>query len=156
LTFRGAGQFLRRWRDGSRMAWRLLDAVPLAATSYSAIQCSLITAFRNLGNGRQKRLQTARPTIISQAGSVAYRVEARFRYDLTEPSPPTSVASNASNVWDTAVWDTALWGGAFQTQQPVIGLTGMGPDAALAIRLATTSRTVLVGVDLQFTEGGMF
>jgi hypothetical protein len=50
-----------------------LDAVPLAATSYSAIQCSLITAFRNMGDGRQKLLQSARPTIISQAGSVAYR-----------------------------------------------------------------------------------
>lgn len=132
-----------------------LDNVNLAASSFSAVQCSLITAFRNLGNGRQKQIREIRPTVISEGGAVAITAEARFRYDLSEASAPISVPTNASNVWDTAVWDTAAWGGAFTTQQPVFGAAGMGPDAAVALRLAATSRTVLVGIDVAYETGGM-
>lgn len=133
-----------------------LDAVDRAVTTFTPIDCSMVSAFRNNGNGRQKQIGTIRPTVISAAGSVAISVQARYRYDLSEATRPTSTASNASNVWDTAVWGTALWGGAFQTQQPVFGATGMGPDMAVAFRMETTSRTVLVGLDVTFTEGGQF
>jgi hypothetical protein len=132
-----------------------LDNLNLAATSYSSIDCSLITAFRNMGNGRQKQIQIIRPTILSESGVNALSSAARYRYDLTEVSPPSSMPSNASNVWDTALWDTAKWGGAYQTLQSSTGAVGMGPDAAVACRFSATSRTVLVGFDVVFTQGEM-
>jgi hypothetical protein len=130
-----------------------LDNVDRATTTWTAIQCSGITAFRNLGNGGQKQLQMVRPTIISEGGSVPYSVQAKYRYDLNELSQPSANPANASNVWDTAVWDTALWGGAYQTQQAPSGATGMGPDVAIAFRMAVNSRTVLTGFDVLFTQG---
>jgi hypothetical protein len=87
-----------------------LDNVNLAVTSFSSIDCSLITAFRNMGNARQKQIQIIRPTIISESGSVALATEARYRYDLSEAGSPTAMPSNASNIWDTAIWDTAIVG----------------------------------------------
>jgi hypothetical protein len=132
-----------------------LDNVNLAATSYLSIDCSLITAFRNMGNGRQKQIQIIRPTIISESASVATSTAARYRYDLSEASSPTAMPSNASNVYDTALYDTALWGGTYQTQQSSSGAAGMGPDAAVACRFSATSRTVLVGFDIVFTQGEM-
>lgn len=132
-----------------------IDNLNLAQSSYSAVQCSLITSFQNEGNGRQKQLQSIRPTVLSESGA-AINASARYRYDLTEASAPNSSSTNASNVWDTGLWDTARWGGAFQTQQIVFGASGMGPDVAVAIRIAATSRTVLVGVDVTHTEGGQF
>src|SRR6185369_5567338 len=129
-----------------------LDNVNLAASSYSSISCSGITAFRNGGNATQKQVVMIRPTIISEGGSVANTFEARYRYDLTEASPPISFISNASNLWGSGLWGTALWGGGFVTEQPASGASGMGPDAAIAFRLEATSRTVLTGIDVVFTE----
>ena len=131
-----------------------LDNVNIGATTFSAIDCSLITAFRNLGTGFQKRAQTIRPTVISESGAVPISVAARFRYDLTEATQPVATPSNNSNVWDTALWDVATWGGSYTTQQPVFGATGCGPDAAIAFRCYATSRTVLIGLDVAFDEGG--
>lgn len=132
-----------------------LDNLNLAATSFSTIDCSLITAFRNGGNANQKMALSIRPTVISEGGAVPISVEARYRYDLSEAAIPSSAPSNDSNVWDTALWDTARWGGTYATQQPVIGATGMGPDVAIAFRCAASSRTVLVGMDIVYSEGGM-
>jgi hypothetical protein len=132
-----------------------LDNVNLAVTSFSPIDCSLITAFRNMGNARQKQIQMIRPTIISESGSVALATEARYRYNLAEAGSPTAMPTNNSNIWDTAIWDTAIWGGSYITQQTASGGVGMGPDAAIACRFSATSRTVLVGFDVVFTQGEM-
>src|SRR6266850_445791 len=132
-----------------------LDNVNLAATAFSLIKFSGITAFRNGENPRQKQVKEIRATYLYEGGVLATTEEARFRYNLTEATAPNPVASNSSNVFDTALFDFATFGGDFATQQLPRGACGMGPDVAIAFARSAGSRTVLVGIDVVFEEGGV-
>lgn len=122
------------------------------ANAYTAIDCSGITRFSNEGRGTQKQITQIRPTIISEGGSISIGAEARYRYNLTEATAPAAATNPGGSLWDSAVWDTSVWGGAYSTQQNLGGAVGMGPDAAVAFRLSVTSRTVLIGFDIEYTE----
>jgi len=132
-----------------------LDNVNLAATQFSLIKFSGITGFQNGENARQKQISEIRATYLYEGGLLATAEQARFRYDLTEVTPPSPVPSNNSNVFDTALFDTAVFGGDFATQQIARGAAGMGPDMAVAFAGSAGSRTVLAGIDVSYTEGGM-
>ncbi len=121
--------------------------------AYAAVQWALMTGFRNLGNSRLKRVQMIKPTILSENTSPEYRAEARYTYNFNEVA---SVAGGtvSSDEWDGGVWDTTTWGGEFAASQATTGAVGMGVDVALAIRGTATSRTVFVGADIFYDEGG--
>lgn len=136
-----------------------VDGVTLAdPNAYSAIEWSCLTRFENLGNGRQKRIQIIRPTIVSAIAGQAFAVAARYKYDFSELAAVTP-AVPASGAWDSSVWDTSVWGGAdgsgYAPQQEVRGAIGVGTDVAIAIRGSSVGRTILVGVDIGFTQGGV-
>lgn len=120
--------------------------------AFAAITCSGVTRFSNLGRGTQKQLTQIRPTIISEGGSISQTAQARYRYDLTEAIPPAGATNPGGSLWGSAVWGVSLWGGAYSTVQNVGGAVGMGPDAAVAFAMAVTSRTVLLGFDVEFIE----
>jgi hypothetical protein len=131
-----------------------VDGVTLAnPNAYSAIQWSVLTAFRNLGNGRQKRVHLIRPTILSENTAAEYGAQARYKFDLTEIAS-VSGGTVTSDEWDGGVWDTATWAGEFEATQATTGTTGMGVDVAIAVRGTATSRTVLAGIDITFEQGG--
>lgn len=130
-----------------------VDGVTLAdPSSYTPIICSGITRFDNLGRGTQKQITMQRATIISEGGNVQQSVSARYGFDLTEADPPTATAASGAPGWDSAIWDVATWGGAYAAQQIVGGMTGMGTAFAIAWKLSVTSRTVLIGFDLEYIE----
>lgn len=122
--------------------------------TYTAVDWSLLTAFRDLGNGRRKQMKLIRPTIISLSTQPAVSVEARYNYDMTEPDAPALNPSAAGEGWDVGVWDTAVWGGAYNTSRNAWGASGMGVDVAVAIRGKAVSRTVLVKIDVGYIQGG--
>lgn len=131
-----------------------VDGVSLADPgSYTAVQWSLITAFGNLGNGRKKLVKRIRTTIISETQNPAYKAEARFGYDLREVAPVTA-SPPGDGEWDAAEFDSGVWGGEYTASQRVTGLVGCGTDVAIAIRGAATGRTILVGMDVTFEQGG--
>jgi hypothetical protein len=66
-----------------------------------------------------------------------------------------TVPATSGALWDTALWDVGFWGGTYATQQAPGGSSGMGPDAAIAWMIKAVSRTVLVAIDVAFTQGGM-
>lgn len=132
-----------------------VDGVELAnPNTYTPVQWSLLTAFQSLGNGRQKRVHLVRPNILSLTGDADYQVAARYNFDLSE-LPPVSVSTGNAEGWDTALWDVATWGGAYFPSQEVRGTVGMGSRAAIAIRGASSTRTVLVDLEVFFDQGGM-
>jgi hypothetical protein len=132
-----------------------VDGVLLASPgSYSPINWSLLTGFSNLDSPKQKRVHAIRPTILAQGGSVSHEAQAKLRWDLTEMSPPDNVIATSGSVWDTALWDVATWGGAYQAQQVMFGATGVGPEVAIAIRGAASSRMTLTGIDVRLELGG--
>lgn len=131
-----------------------VDGVLLSdANAFTPIDCSGITRFQNNGRGSQKQIMQARATLISEGGSISQNVEARYRFDLTEAAKPSgAVANPGTATWDSAIWDQSKWAGAYATQQDTGGMVGMGPDFAIAWRLAITSRTVLIGFDFEYIE----
>jgi hypothetical protein len=130
-----------------------LDGVVLSDVNASTpIICSGITRFDNLGRGTQKQVTQIRPTIISEGGTISESIEARYRYDLTEASLPEETTNPGDSLWDSAVWDVAKYAADSSTQQNMGGAVGMGPDAAIAFKLAVTSKTVILGFDIEYFE----
>jgi hypothetical protein len=132
-----------------------VDGITLAdPNTYTPVQYAMLGAYQNLGNGRMKRVQMIRPTILSESFSPSYQARAKYRFDLTELAP-VSVGTNGRGSWDTAVFDSDVWAGEYQATQAANGASGMGVDVAIALRGAATSRTVVVGFDVMFDQGGM-
>lgn len=135
-----------------------VDGVLLAdVNSFSPIYWSALTGFTNMGSPVQKQIHMMRPTLLSAGGSIPYEIAARYRWDLSEIAaisvqPPAS-AGNAW-IWGSATWDLSVWGGSFTADQPVRGAYGMGPEVAIAIRGAASSRMTWTGVDAQWESGG--
>lgn len=119
------------------------------------VQWSLLTSYQNLGNARVKRVHMIRPILLSEQPSPNVEVQAKFGFDLSEPSPSlATVSPGESGTWDTAVWDVDPWAGDLVPYQPLSGASGMGRDVAIAVRGRATSRTTLVGFDVFFDQGG--
>lgn len=123
-------------------------------SAYTPVQWSLLSAFTNLGNANHKQIQLLRPTILSDSGRPAYETAPRYRYDFTELAP-VSATGGGAGTWDNSTWDSDVWGGEYQASQQLRGGTGLGVDMAVAVRGTATARTVLVGVDIMFTQGGV-
>jgi|GEM_PF-2380920 len=122
--------------------------------AYAPVQYSLLTSFQGLGNGRQKRVLTIRPTILSQGSLVQPQATAKYRYDISEPAAPSGSGAAGAGTWDNATWDASTWAGAYAAQQNPQGAAGMGPEVAIAIRGSATSRTSIVGIDVIYDMGG--
>jgi hypothetical protein len=131
-----------------------VDGVTLAdPNSYSTVNWSLLTGFSNLGVPNQKRVQLIRPTLLSQGGAISHEAQARYRWNLEEIAG-VSASPGSGALWDSALWDQAVWGGQYQAQQRVFGASGVGPEVAIAIRGAASSRMTLTGIDVALDVGG--
>lgn len=132
-----------------------VDGVTLAdPNSFSPVAWSLLSAFRN-EDGRAKRVQMLRPSVMSEGAVPAVQATAKYGFDISEPPPPAgSVVSDGSATWDHATWDADVWGGDYSSLQPLSGATGIGRDVAIAMRGSAIARTVIVGCEVLFDEGG--
>lgn len=82
-------------------------------------------------------------------------------YDLTSESP-TGADRLTGETWylisapddDTGTWDVEVWHDTPRPAHGFRGAVGMGRDFAIALRGVARSRTVLVGIDVLYTQGG--
>jgi hypothetical protein len=123
--------------------------------SWDPVKWSVLPAFRNLGNSRNKQVQMMRPIILSETPNANVRSTARYDYNVLEPAYVTGNGGGGDGAWDSAVWDAAVWGGAYSTTQALSGATGMGRAVSIAMQGNAIGRTVLVGVDVLFKQGGL-
>lgn len=130
---------------------RQLVATPAVS---DPIEWSVITPFT--GNGHNVQVKGIRPNFLSQDGVPAWNANARYNYDLTELASVAEGAASGSSSWDVGLWDSATWqselGNADYRSK---GATGSGRDFAIALRGTSNGRTVLVGVDVFFQQGGL-
>lgn len=122
--------------------------------SFDSIGWSLLTAFQNLGNARQKKVEMIRPTLLSQTPNASVECTARYGYNFLEPSAPSGTGGGGDGAWDSSTWDSTVWGGDFTPTQSIKGATGLGREVAIAVRGNSISRTTLVGIDVFFNQGG--
>lgn len=120
--------------------------------SYSAVDWRVITAFQSLGSARMKQVEEIRPTFLADAAVPAYTAQARYNYDLSDAP---AIAPDTSTGWDASLWDVAVWGGDLSPVQKLGGAVGMGTTVAIALRGSSTCRTILVGIDVLFRQGGL-
>lgn len=132
-----------------------LDDVPLDASTYTAINWSLLTRFHNAGTAARKRVEHIRPVILSGQQSPAVQCVARYDYNIAEADTPSGSGSGGSGSWDEAEWDEALWGEDYEAGRIFQGATGMGRDVAIACRGKAVTQTALVGFDVFYNQGGL-
>jgi hypothetical protein len=131
-----------------------LDGILLAdANAYSPIQWSVLGAFSNLGRPTLKRIHLIQPRVLSTGGAQAFQAAARYGFDFSEITGSALGQSASGSVWDGALWDHATWSGGFQPQIQTMGASGIGIEAAIALRGQSKSRTTIVGTDVWFDEG---
>jgi hypothetical protein len=122
--------------------------------AYSPIYWSVLTGFTNMGRPTNKQIHFLRPTLLSRGGSIPHEIAARYRWDLEEIAAISATPTPSGSLWGTALWDAAVWGGSFSAAQPVHGAYGIGPEVAIAIRGAASSRMTWTGTDVCYEEGG--
>ena len=137
-----------------------LDGVTIAdPNTFSPIDCSLLTSFQNAGSPALKRIHQITVRTISRTGSIPLNAEARFGFDYSEAAAPIGTGPFTPGTWNNALWGpgagAGTWGGAYAPQRYVFGGAGIGAEAAVAVRFKTTSRTVLVGIDVAYESGGI-
>lgn len=125
------------------------------ASSFTPVQYSLLTAYQNLGNARNKRVALVRPIMLSEGPAPLVQAVAKFDFNLLEGAPPAGGGTNAAGTWDNATWDTDVWAGEYAPSQPLQGASGMGRDVAIAVQGSAVTRTTLVAVDVFYTQGGV-
>jgi hypothetical protein len=131
-----------------------VDDVPLGdPSSFTPVEWSLLSSFQ--GDGRNRQVQMIRPILLSETPSPAVDCVAKYDFDLSEPLVPDGTGGGGDGTWDASTWDTTVWGGDASVSQALVGATGMGRKVAVAARGLATGRTVLVGFDVLFTEGGL-
>lgn len=131
-----------------------VDGVTLASpTAYTAIDWSVLSAFRNLGTPREKQVKLLRPILLGGSSAPTLQAYAKYNYDMSEPTAPGAIAGVSG--WDVGLWDSSTWDADYKAATPIGGAVGMGRDVAIAVRGSATSRTILVGVDVVYEQGGV-
>lgn len=131
-----------------------VDEVSLANPSdFTAVNFGVLTPFRN-GNGRMKKVEFIRPTLLSEQPGVAVSANARYGYSLSELPAVQPVAASGASSWDVGTWDASAWQDDYTATQAFISAEGYGADMAIAVRGRAICRTVLVGIEVFFSQGG--
>jgi len=133
-----------------------VDNVQLAdPNTYTPVSWSVIHSFQTLGNAQQKRVHFLRVNLMTETANVPISVAPRFDYDFTEAPAPESVSSVTGALWDTAIWDEDEWGGDYGSTSRLWGASGIGRAVSVAIRGTSTGRTILMGTEVAFDQGGL-
>jgi hypothetical protein len=123
--------------------------------AYNPVSWSFLTGFSQLGTTAFKRLLGIRVSVISQTSTIAVKAVGKTRLDTIEPPPPSAAAlSTADDVWDWATWDASKWAGDFTSTLQLSGGGVCGRELAVAVRGLSVSRTIVVGLDIQYDVGG--
>jgi hypothetical protein len=110
--------------------------------------------------GASASMKTAQFGQIVTRGRFAHEVQltARFDWDLSQPTVPSSPAIPAASVWDLGLWDSAMWdaGAAAVVQQELQALGGAGIAATVVVQVTSASTVPLdveaVRIDFAWQE----
>lgn len=119
---------------------------------WTRIECGFLSAYQSLGVGVRK-LEMFRPSFAGEAGDVVSSVTARYNFDTSRPTHPTSNGGGGVNAWGSGLWGSAVWTDEATTAK-VQGAAGMGREVALAVQWNAIGQTTLLGVDVYLTSGG--
>lgn len=110
--------------------------------------------------GATKTVYSARSVFLSNVPFIA-KVSMSVNYNVTLPTPPSSVANYSTDEWDSALWDVAIWDsqgvGTVSTKWVSIGKSGfvVSPQIQITCGVTPFPRTELIAFDVLFERGGV-
>ena len=122
--------------------------------TFSPVDWGFVGAFSNMGAARQKRVSLMRPIIISDGANPSYAIQARYDCDVTGIDVSALITLPSSSAWDSVVWNQFEWAGVNPPLLMPSGAVGMGSSVAVCMRGQSLGRTVIVGVDVAWQQGG--
>lgn len=110
--------------------------------------------------GVTKIVHSARSVFLSNVPFIA-KVSASVNYQISLPTPPSSVADYSSDEWDGGLWDVAHWDsagvGSVSTKWVSVGKSGfvVSPQIQITCGVTPFPRTELVAFDVIYERGGV-
>lgn len=134
--------------------------------SYDPVDFFVLSSYQKLGSARQKRVQIIRPTVEAQGTAPNYVVRAMYRYDLTEFTGGDIVTAIAGDTFGEFLLGADVGGSVFDTakfdavdyvseQRVSGGSSGIGAEVAIAMAGRSAARTVVIGWDVMYDQGGL-
>jgi len=132
----------------------------------TSIQCDVIPAFDDFGNGRIKNFQMLQP-ILNASKSLQPFVDMLVDYRLAQPSNvPDSEFVDDAGVWGESEWGTGLWTAGNPLRMDWSSTTGVGKVGAPRLRVISAPdaingvypvvRCELIGFNGTYTSGAAF
>lgn len=151
------GKFFLGTHDGRVMVGDgYRDNVSFAdSDDYDRINFGLLTSFQNFGSTRTKQVRQVQPLFESEGALPAWEAGARYDFDISDVDDTTATPGSLASAWGSGLWGSATWSGDFNVSYSPSGAVGMGKHAALEVKGSANSRTILVGVDVIYEEGGL-
>lgn len=110
--------------------------------------------------GAMKVIHSARSVFLSNVPFTA-KISMSVNYNITLPSPPSSVANFATDEWDSALWDVGQWdsqsNATVSTKWVSVGKSGFVASPQIQITCGVTPypRTELIAFDVLYERGGV-
>lgn len=101
-----------------------------------------------------KKLEMARP-MFKSGTTPSYEIYGLTDFNVDEPANFPLFTADEGGVWGEGLWDAALWGGSTVPIQHPSGVRGLGAYFAMGIKMTTKDTTVLVGMNVFYTGGGI-
>lgn len=131
-----------------------VDDARLDGTQGYAIDCSLLTAYNNIGSAQKKRVHIIKAYFSTDGTRPGYSLQARYDFDLLDLQALPVAATSPSNAWDVMTWDDPKWGVGTGKESRFKGATGIGTNVAIVCRFTTKTSTTLIGFDAVYDAGG--
>lgn len=104
---------------------------------------------------RQKQFTMCQPIFVSNATPL---LQIGFATDFgthQETGAIQAVATSGIGIWDTGIWDSAIWAGVAQAVKDWVGLTGVGYQGSLRVRVAEAMAEIAwASTSVMFKPGG--
>ena len=110
--------------------------------------------------GVTKIIHSARSVFLSNVPFIA-KISASVNYQISLPTPPSSVADFATDEWDSGLWDVAKWDSAsistVSTKWVSVGESGFSISPQIQVTCGVTPfpRTELIAFDVLYERGGV-
>ncbi|WP_431321675.1 hypothetical protein [Rhizobium sp. YTU87027] len=108
--------------------------------------------------GAFKIIHSARAVFLSNVPFIA-KISASVNYQVTLPTPPSSVANYTTDEWDSGLWDVAKWDsagvGQISTKWVSVGKSGfiVSPQIQITCGVTPFPRTELMAFDVLWERG---
>lgn len=133
------------------------DNITIAGSSGEPIAWFLLTTYSHLSSPATfKRCKFVRPNFVAQQ-EPQFNITVFYDYQINEIANEGGFVEPGNyDTWGDGLWGEALWSFSIDTPfNKILGATGIGRSAAIAIAGSSSSQTDLISFDMLWENGGL-